>query len=329
MPSLSKLKQSFANIGFLPDAYTFLTQPFAKNLRHLGANPIIPKTPQKVTVAVPNYNYKDFLDARIKSILNQTYPIYELIILDDASTDGSADYIERELLPEIRTFSPDLKVKFIQNQTNSGKSIFQWQKAFQSATGDFLWLAEADDLSDPNFLAAIMAKFAQDREVIISFSNSVAVNSRDKVLTYDFQNRSVNKLKNTRFSSDFILGGEEIAKREFAINCLIPNVSAVVFRLSTKIPFRDYLKKSAEFTQCGDWYFYLQLLKHGPLAYSRPALNFFRIHDHSVTASSKKSTQLLKEVQTLHALVAKEYSLSSEILHAQQVEESRIAERMT
>ena len=327
MPSLSKLKQSLAGASFLPTTYTFLTQPFAQNLRHLGIVPAIPKTPQKVTVAIPNYNYKDFLDARVKSIINQTYPLYELIILDDASTDGSADYIKRELLPKIRTKIPELKIKFLQNKQNSGKSIFQWQKAFKSATGDFLWLAEADDLSDPNFLATVMAKFAQDKDVVISFSNSVAINSRGKVLTYDFQNRSVNKLKNARFSSDFILSGEDIVKREFAINCLIPNVSAAVFRLNSKIPFQDYLKKSADFTQCGDWYFYLQLLKHGSLAYSRPALNFFRIHNHSVTASSKKSQKLLEEVQQIHALIAKEHPLSPEIPRTQQLEQSRIASR--
>lgn len=328
MPSLSKLKQSFAGANFLPATYTFLTQPFAKNLRHLGATPTISKTPQKVTVIIPNYNYKPFLDARIKSILHQTYPLYELIILDDASTDGSADYIERELLPKIRTFNPDLKIKFLQNKQNSGKSIYQWQKAFKEATGDFLWLAEADDLSDPNFLAAVMQKF-DDQNVILSYSNSVAINSQGKVLTYDFQNRSVNKLKNARFSSNFILGGEAIAKREFAINCIIPNVSACVFRLDPKAPFNKYLEKSAEFTQCGDWYFYLQVLKHGSLAYSRPSLNFFRIHNRSVTASSKKSQNLLEEVRSLHTLVAKEYSLSPEILHAQQLEQSRLKNRIS
>lgn len=327
MPSLSSLKQSLAKTSSLPAVYTFLTKPFAKTLRHLRTTPAISQPPAKVSVVIPNYNYKDFLPARVESILNQAYPLHELIILDDASTDGSADYIESELLPKIRAKAPELKVKLIKNSANTGKSIYQWQKAFQEATGDFLWITEADDLSDPNFLATVMTKFTQNPNVVISFANSVAINSKNSVLTYDFANRSVDKLKSGRFRSDFVASGSEISRNEFAVNCIIPNVSSSVFRLDPKIPFIKYLDKSADFTQCGDWYFYLKVLEHGLLAYSRPALNFFRIHQKSVTASSKKSTQLLKEVQTLHSLVTKEHRLSPQILRAQQLEEARLRNR--
>ena len=327
MLSLSKLKQSFSNSKVLPALYTFVTTSFANDLRHLQNLPTVPASPAKVTVVIPNYNYQNFLDARVKSILSQTYPLYELIILDDASTDGSADFIERELLPKARTKNPDLKIKFIKNPKNSGKSIYQWQKAFREASGDFLWLAETDDLADPNFLATAMVKFAQDPDAVLSFTNSVAINSQGSVLTYDFQNRSVDKLKSGRFKSDFILPGEVIAEREFAINCVIPNVSSAVFRLDSKIPFQKYLAKSAEFTQCGDWYFYLQVLQHGKLAYSRPALNFFRIHSHSVTSGSKKSDQLLAEVQQIHRSLLANHPLSPEIKAAMNRELTRIKER--
>lgn len=327
-PSLSKIKQRITSHNALIAAYTFFTKPFAEELRHLAEAPAIPKTPQKITVAIPNYNYKDFLDVRLKSILSQTYPIYELIILDDASTDGSADFIERELLPKARTKNPDLKLKFIKSPQNSGKSIFQWQKAFTEATGDFLWIAEADDLSDPNFLATTMAKFMQNPDAVLSFANSVAINSRDSVLTYDFQNRSVDKLKSGRFKSDFILPGDVIARHEFAINCIIPNVSSTVFRLESKIPFQKYLKKSAEFAQCGDWYFYLQVLRHGKLAYSRSSLNFFRIHSRSVTSSSKKSQIILDEVKDIHSFITEQYTPPNDVLIAMKREESRIAKRL-
>ena len=46
-----------------------------------------------VSVIIPNYNHSDYLDIRINSILNQTYTNYELIILDDCSTDNSKEVI--------------------------------------------------------------------------------------------------------------------------------------------------------------------------------------------------------------------------------------------
>ncbi len=327
MPSLSRIKQRLSSSDALFATYSTLTKPFAKSLRHLGTPPSIPANPEKVSVAIPNYNYKDFLKARAKSILNQTYPLYELIILDDASTDGSGQYIEQELLPIIRTKNPDLKVKFIKNSKNSGKSIFQWQKAFKEATGDFLWLAEADDLSDPNFLATVMSKFSS-QNVVLSFANSAAINPRGAFMTYDFANRSVDKLKSGRFKSDFIVDGKKIITKEFAINCIIPNVSSCVFRLDSKIPYQKYLSSALDFVQCGDWYFYLKVLEHGKLAYSRAALNLFRIHPNSVTAATKKTKTILLEVKKIHALIAEEYSLAPDIKLAMEREASRIANRL-
>lgn len=326
--SLNSLKQILINDRLIPSAYTFLSRPFANKLRHLPSAPApIPKAKEKVSVVIPNYNYKSFLDERINSILAQTYPIYELIILDDASTDGSGEYIEKELLPEIRTKNPDLKVSFFKNKNNSGKSLLQWQKAFKKASGDYLWIAEADDLSDSNFLTQTMQKFKDDESVILSFSNSVAINSSGKILTYDFANRSSDKLKSRRFRNDFIISGEEVIKTNFAVNCIIPNVSACVFRLNNKIPYKTLLVSSTSFTQCGDWNFYLELLAYGSLAFSCASLNYFRIHSRSVTANSKKSKIFEKEVRSIHEKLSSKYALSPEILAAQTRELSRIIAR--
>ena len=83
---------------------------------------------EKVSVIIPNYNYEQYIIERIDSVLAQTVPISELIILDDASTDNSVLVIE-EKIKQIKKEYPDIHVSFLKNSSNSGGLVFsQWQK---------------------------------------------------------------------------------------------------------------------------------------------------------------------------------------------------------
>ena len=81
-----------------------------------GENAAMPK----VSVIVPNYNHAAFLGLRIDSILEQTYRDFELLILDDASTDDSREVIAR--------YARDPRVTIECNQTNAGSPYLQWRK---------------------------------------------------------------------------------------------------------------------------------------------------------------------------------------------------------
>ena len=86
------------------------------------------ENPKKVSVIIPNYNYANYIIERIDSILMQTYPIYELIILDDCSTDNSVQVIN-DKIEKIKNEYPEIKVQFIVNEKNSGGCVFkQWKK---------------------------------------------------------------------------------------------------------------------------------------------------------------------------------------------------------
>ena len=69
----------------------------------------------KVSVCMPNYNFGDFIGQAIQSVLEQTFTDFELIIIDDASTDNSKSVI--------KSF-PDERVKFYQNERNLGEISF-------------------------------------------------------------------------------------------------------------------------------------------------------------------------------------------------------------
>ena len=274
---------------------------------------------KKVSVIVPNYNYARYIDKRIESIVRQTYPIYELILLDDCSTDNSVAVIE-QALDKVREKYPSIIVKFVKNKVNSGKAIAQWKKGFELAKGDFIWIAEADDLCSKHFLAEVMKGF-DDSEAVLSYVESAIINSKGIILVPNFR-RSRDKEKTGHFGKNYTKDGVREIEEIMAIRCTIPNVSAVVFRKKA-IRLKD-LERAIEFKQVGDWYLYTKILENGQISYSKKALNKFRVHSGSKTAESKKNSEHYKEVLWMHEYFKKNYHLSKRVIDAIGVEEARV-----
>jgi len=297
---------------------------------------------KKVSVVVPNYNYARYIKKRISSILEQTYPIYELIILDDASTDESVREIltalekkglklkKKEMANDAGTGEyigedPTLRIKLILNEENAGKAILQWKKGFELATGDYVWIAEADDLSSRRFLEEIMRGF-DDPEVVLSYSESRLINGCGLIVAPNFR-WSRDREKTRHYARNYTKEGFREIEEIMAIRCTIPNVSAVVFKRDVKIPFFQYLDDAAKFTQVGDWYFYTKVLGHGKICYIRRSLNSFRVHGGSVTDKAKKAKEHFDEILVMHKMFAVKYNLDEFVTKRMMAEEKRIAKR--
>lgn len=235
---------------------------------------------KKVSAVIPNYNYANYIKERIDSVLNQNYPIYELIILDDKSKDNSVEVIN-ELLPCIKEKYPNLKVKFIENKKNSGNVFKQWEKAFEFSTGDYLWICEADDGCSNCFLNRVMKSF-DDKNVVISYSESKAIDENGNVFKEDLRDW-IDIFQTGHWNYDYIESGKHELKYFLSINNTIANVSGVVFNKNAKIDYKRYLKEAQKFTLAGDWYFYSKVLLHGKISYVAESLNYHRIHSSSVT----------------------------------------------
>lgn len=98
-----------------------------------------------VSIIIVNYNAGSFLPKCIQSILFQAYPFVEIIIIDNASQDGS-----------IALIAPDEKIRIIQNQTNAGFARAQNQ-GMKLARGQYLMPLNFDILLTPDFLAEMVA----------------------------------------------------------------------------------------------------------------------------------------------------------------------------
>lgn len=261
---------------------------------------------KKVSVIVPNYNYAKYLKRRILSIGQQIYPIYELIVLDDASTDDSKRII-KEAVAEASRMKPEMRIKLMWNKKNSGKAISQWIKGAEEATGDYIWIAEADDVARRDFLSEVMKGFEKDSDVVLAYSESAVINKYGILMMPSFR-RSRDKEGTGRFKNSYIRAGKKEIEEIMAIRCTIPNVSAVVFKNTPEL--HKYLKLAEKFEQVGDWYLYAKLLENGKIFYNKKSLNLFRVHKGSAT---KRGEEHVKEVERMHEYFRSNYDLDKNV----------------
>lgn len=125
-----------------------------------------------VSVIVPNYNNEKYLPTCLNSIISQTYPIKEIVVYDDCSTDGS-----REILTEFA--AKDKRIKIIFGQKNVGVSVAR-DTAIQNTTSDYVCMLDADDYfytkeKIENEMKTVQRVFCETGEKVISFSQTVDV----------------------------------------------------------------------------------------------------------------------------------------------------------
>ena len=268
------------------------------------------ENPKKVSVIIPNYNYQDYIIERIDSILLQTYPIYELIILDDCSTDNSVQVIEEK----IKKIPEDINVKFIKNEVNSGGCVFkQWKKGFDAATGEFVWIAEADDSAANNFVEELIKPF-DDPEVVLSYCESTKIDGENNVIRercddwYDM-------CRTGEWNKSYIWSGKEEIINHLSVTNTILNVSSVMWR---KKDYTDIFAKGGDFRVAGDWYIYYNILKEGKISWNTNAYNYYRKHGSSVCTDIKAEIEF-NEICKIQDEISSKYELPAEIKRKQEM----------
>jgi glycosyltransferase involved in cell wall biosynthesis len=122
----------------------------------------------KISVTIPNYNHAPYLDVRIRSVLAQTFTDAEVILLDDCSTDGSLGILAR--------YRHHAKVAHcIFDQAKSGSTFRQWKRGLACVTGEYIWIAESDDLADPHFLSHLSSVQAAHHAIGLAYCQSAKI----------------------------------------------------------------------------------------------------------------------------------------------------------
>lgn len=219
-----------------------------------------------VSVIIPNYNHASYLKQRINSVLNQSFQDFEVIILDDCSTDDSLDIIQQyQSHPKVSSI--------VVNDRNSGSPFKQWHKGIMLAKGEWIWIAESDDYAGKDLLQHLLTAAGTNSNIVLSYCQSIEVDHNntplDTILWW------VKDLDPFRWTKNYINDGTGEIENYLLFKNTIPNASAVLFK---RAAYQRVKNNYINMKRCGDWLFWIQLLQKGHIAYTAQPLNFFRQH---------------------------------------------------
>jgi glycosyltransferase involved in cell wall biosynthesis len=240
----------------------------------------------RVSVIVPNYNHARYLGARLGSILAQTFGDFEWIYLDDASTDAS-DAVFAAFAREPRLAA------VLRNAENSGSPFAQWNRGARTARGEYLWIAETDDIAEPTLLEALVRRLDENPGVGVAYCQSHLIDEEGRrfgsALEY---NRNLGA-DARRWEDDYVNDGRDECARHLARQCTIPNASAVLFRRGV---FEAVGGADEGMRVCGDYLLWAKMLLASDLAFVAEPLNGFRTHRGSVRHRAYRDGTALEEM---------------------------------
>ena len=115
------------------------------------------KNSYEISIVIPAYNVQEYILRCLESIKAQTFRNFEIIIIDDGSTDGTVNIIEKFMEK-----NPGLSYLFKRNCTNMGETCSR-NIGMRMATGEYVCTIDADDAYHPEFLALLYQKITESK----------------------------------------------------------------------------------------------------------------------------------------------------------------------
>lgn len=226
-----------------------------------------------VSVILPNYNHALYLPERIESILRQTYQDFELILLDDCSTDNSRDILNR--------YKNHPKVSaLVLNEQNTGNTFLQWERGILLARGKYVWIAESDDSADPRFLELTVDALERHPGAVMCLSGSILIDGQGNCK----KRPSRDRWKETGEVKEF--DGHAYVEHNLMYRNYVYNASMVLFRREV---YGQVDKVFQRYRCAGDWLFWAEVCRTGRVLEVRLKLNRFRQHANKVSSRAKQT----------------------------------------
>lgn len=210
-----------------------------------------------ISIITPSFNSENYLEETIKSVINQTYLNWELIIIDDCSVDKSVEIVEKYC-------AIDKRIKFIKNKFNCGAAITR-NNGLEIAKGRFIAFCDCDDIWFENKLE-YQINFMLEKSIPISFTSYQLINENGESL-----NKVINAI-------------DRITYLEYLKNTII-GMSTSMIDTSLVKEFRFENIRTRQ-----DTMLWITLLKRGHVAYGiKEVLVKYTVRSNSISANKFKA----------------------------------------
>lgn len=230
-----------------------------------------------VSIIMPAYNDSDYIDESIRSIQAQTYSNWELIIVDDCSTDYTVD--------KIKALMDDNRIKLLQNERNSGAAISR-NYALREAQGKWIAFLDADDVWLPEKLKLQLTFMVQNG--------------------YKFSYTDYRIRLNGVWKPYINIGPAVVTKRKLYKYCYFSTITVVYDREYVGLVQIADLKKN------NDYAMWFQIIEKTPCYRFPYCLSYYYKHDNSVSSGSK--WKLIKYHYIMYRKALEKGKLTSAIL---------------
>lgn len=127
---------------------------------------------ERVSIITPSYNTANYISQTIECVLNQTYKNWEMIIVDDCSTDNTDQVVKKYLY--------DKRIKYLKNDANSGAAISR-NRALKEVKGKWIAFLDSDDLWSKDKLEK-QIRFMKENDYHFSYTNYEEIDEKNKLL---------------------------------------------------------------------------------------------------------------------------------------------------
>lgn len=212
---------------------------------------------------MPAYNTGKYIAAAIDSILNQTFTDFEFIIINDGSTDNTAEVIKEYI-------KRDKRIKFINNKKTRG-IVAASNDGLNTATGEYIAKMDSDDISLPNRLAKQVEFLDSHPDIGMVGCGFQAFDKGNFIKTH--------------------------SARIGLVDALV-EIPTTIFMARRSVIEQNKLRFNPDFIACEDYEFYVQFIKHAKIANMPDILYKYRWHGNNISIKkSDKQSQNTKVVQ--------------------------------
>lgn len=258
-----------------------------------------------VSVLIPAYNHENYIQETIESIINQTYPNIELIILDDGSKDKTWEKIT-ELKPKCE--NRFVKIHF-ETKQNEGTCI-TLNKLLKLSSGEFVYIIASDDLAKPQAIEKEVKFLQNNPDYALAVGDNEYVDSMGKQI-FRTQKAFTSNIKNAKYKTV-----KEFLSSKLKIDFLSDDFGSYKTLYKENYIPNGYLIRKNIFETIGnftknapleDFWLMLQISKYKKMKYIDEILFSYRIHDTNTIGNSTRMRELTTQTRNYEQKLLEKY----------------------